>query len=387
MVKLPEKLERKLAERQEIGALRCLPESVGLIDFSSNDYLGISSGNFEIKGYLKESLNFHPYHGSTGSRLISGNRKIYKTSEKYLASTFGTEEALIFNSGYDANVGFFSSVPQRDDIVLYDSYIHASIRDGLSMGNAKNHSFHHNDLKDLENRIARLRKKATASSASEIYVVTEAVFSMDGDIPNLIKISEICSNYNCKLIVDEAHSIGVCGLNGLGRVVQLGLVDRVFALIVTFGKALGSHGAAILGAAALKSFLVNFSRSFIYTTALPSHTIANTIAGFEYIKSEVGEEERKSLLSNISFFKDLTTKLELDQSFIPSNSAIHSCIIKGNFKVKSVSRKLQAKGYDVRAILYPTVPKELERLRFCLHSFNSKTEIEGVLLQLSKIIK
>jgi 8-amino-7-oxononanoate synthase len=255
------------------------------------------------------------------------------------------------------------------------------------MGNAKNHSFHHNDLKDLENRIARLRKKASVSSACEIYVVTEAVFSMDGDMPNLIKISEICFNYNCKLIVDEAHSIGVCGLNGLGRVLQLGLVDRVFALIVTFGKALGSHGAAILGTAALKSFLVNFSRSFIYTTALPSHTIANTIAGFEYIKSEVGEEERKSLLSNISFFKDLTTKLELDQSFIPGNSAIHSCIIKGNFKVKSVSRQLQAKGYDVRAILYPTVPKELERLRFCLHSFNTKTEIEGVLLQLSKIIK
>ena len=193
MGSIAEKLLDKLTEREKIKALRTLPEGKRGIDFSSNDYLGIALNPmvFEkaVNILLEKGLIIN---GATGSRLLTGNCILFKEVEILLGNIHQAESALIFNSGYDANIGLFSSVPQRDDIVLYDEFIHASIRDGITMGKARNYKFRHNDLKDLLSQIRRVQKNETTGSNSQIYIVTESVFSMDGDSPDLLGLSALC---------------------------------------------------------------------------------------------------------------------------------------------------------------------------------------------------
>jgi len=274
-------------------------------------------------------------------------------------------------------LGFFSSVPQRGDIILYDEYIHASIRDGIAMSNAKSYKFKHNNLKNLEAILKRIK------DGSELYIVTESIFSMDGDSPDLIAIINLCKKYKAYLIVDEAHTIGVFGKNGRGLLQELGVENQVFARIITFGKAIGNHGAVILGHALLKDYLVNFSRSFIYTTALSPHSIATTILAYEEIKTTKSIDK---LRKNISFFKTEINTLNLRDSFINSNSAIQCCIVPGNEKVKIIAKKFQHQGFDVKPILSPTIPEGQERLRFCLHAYNSEEEITTILSLLKAYI-
>ena len=287
----------------------------------------------------------------------------------------------MFNSGYDANIGFFGSVPQRDDIVFYDEHIHASIRDGIKMGNAKSYKFKHNDIEDLESRCKTEQDRSATQTV--IYVVTESVFSMDGDTPDLKALTSFCTKKGYCLVVDEAHALGVMGPKGEGVVQQLGLQNEVFARIITFGKAMGCHGAAILGASALKEYLINFARSFVYTTGLTPHTVATIISAYGYLQNE-GIFEIKRLQDNLVFFKEKYRALGLEKYFIPSSSAIQSCIVEGNVKVLKISKTLLDKGFYVKAIRSPTVPEGKERLRFCLHSTKSKEEIGLVLELLSK---
>jgi len=381
---LPKKLQQKLDERKANNALRQLGNQNNLIDFSSNDYLGFSE-NKKIYNNAYQFLKAKNItnNGSTGSRLLSGNHSLYDIIENILLNFHNSESALVFNSGYDANIGFFSNVPQRGDIILYDEYIHASIRDGIIMSNAKAYKFKHNDLEALEKLMIRY-SKLISESHQDIYIVTESVFSMDGDTPNLTKISHISKKYNALLVVDEAHAIGVFGNRGVGMIQHLKLEQAVFARIVTFGKAMGCHGAAILGSKNLKAFLINFSRSFIYTTALPPHSLATVYSAY----SELADTQNVTKLHlNITFFKAEITKNKLESIFIESDSAIHCCIISGNDKVKFISEKLQKNGFDVKAILSPTVPENQERLRFCLHSFNSKENISNILKLLSNFTK
>ncbi|WP_276388736.1 aminotransferase class I/II-fold pyridoxal phosphate-dependent enzyme [Eudoraea chungangensis] len=384
MVNLPRKLEEKLQKRKDNGAFRELTDVHKLTDFSSNDYLGLAKSWDSFHKSLNVDHPIESQMGSTGSRLLSGNNNLYTSSEEYLAKVFKVEAALIYNSGYDANIGLFSSIPQREDIVLYDAYVHASIRDGLSLGKAKNYPFRHNDLDHLESLILRQIEKRY--DGGELYVVTESVFSMDGDNPNLKDLVVLCNKYSCRLVVDEAHAFGLYGSSGLGKITEFGLIDNIFAVVITFGKALGNHGAAVLGTGNLKSYLVNFSRSFIYTTALPAHTILNIVSAIDFLQTNAGQERRKTLFNNITYFQKQICNFKLEESFLSSASAIQSCVISGNLKVRKVSNHLKTKGFDVRPILYPTVPKGLERLRFCLHSFNTQKEIETVLLELSKVI-
>ncbi|HET8855038.1 MAG TPA: aminotransferase class I/II-fold pyridoxal phosphate-dependent enzyme, partial [Salinimicrobium sp.] len=260
-----------MESRQVYGTYRKLKNSQELVDFSSNDYLGIGQHKivFAAAGELMDRHSKRK-SGSGGSRLLSGNSVLYKKAEDIIGDFHQAESALIFNSGYDANVGFFSSVPQRDDLVFYDEYIHASVRDGISMGMARGYKFKHNDLTDLSDSINRKRAEYPAA---DIYVVTESVFSMDGDSPDLKSFAEYTSEQGIFLIIDEAHAVGVFGERGEGLVQQEGIEDLVFARIVTFGKAVGCHGAAILSKTDLREYLINFSRSLIYTTALPPHTL------------------------------------------------------------------------------------------------------------------
>lgn len=399
-MEFPKKLVQKLEIRKANNAFRKLGTPSDLVDFSSNDYLGFSK-NESIFNNAHQFLieNGIKQNGATGSRLLSGNHQLYDVVESQLCQFHNSASALVFNSGYDANIGFFSSVPQRGDIIIYDALIHASIRDGISMSNAKGYKFKHNDLEDLETIILRhsepchleRSRKAVSKSHHNIYIITESVFSMDGDTPNLVGLSELCKKHNAYLVVDEAHAVGVFGENGTGLVQQLLLEHDIFARIVTFGKAMGCHGAAILGSYTLKEFLVNFSRSFIYTTALPPHSLATIKSAY----SELSKTENiNKLQDNIAFFKSEIQRTGLlvfpfgelpegQRGFIESHSAIHCCIIPGNETVKHMAQHIQENGFEVKPILSPTVPKGQERLRFCLHSYNSKKEISEVLQRLA----
>ena len=387
MKRVPKSLISKLEQREQNNSLRKLALPNHLIDFASNDYLGFSKSEAifnETHSYLIDNSILQ--NGATGSRLLSGNHSVYQEAENYIAKFHQVESALIFNSGYDANVGFFGAVPQRNDIILFDELSHASIRDGIQLSNAKSYKFQHNDFEDLERLIQNLRPKT--QDLKSIYIVTESVFSMDGDTPNLEELVQISNKYNCFLIVDEAHALGVFGdpevSGGEGLVQMLGLQDAIFARIVTFGKGLGCHGAAILGSQKLVDYLINFARSFIYTTGLSPHSVATILVGYQHLETE--KEALKQLRENVIHFNQEINILGLKQLFVRSKSAIQSAIIPGNQKVKSIAHQLQEKGFDVKAILSPTVPEGQERLRFCLHSYNSKEEISEVLGLLSTFV-
>lgn len=383
MKKFPNSLHQKLQLREHNNALRQLPAANDLIDFSSNDYLGFAKSESIFdkthQYLLKNSLKIN---GATGSRLISGNHNLYSITEDNIARFHQSESALIFNSGYDANVGFFSCVPQRNDIIFFDELCHASIRDGIQMSKAKSYKFNHNDFEHLE----KLIQKPTSYNLqpTTFYIVTESVFSMDGDAPNLEELVRLSEKHNCLLVVDEAHALGVFGEKGQGLVQFTNFHNHIFARIVTFGKGLGCHGAAILGSNEFKKYLVNFARSFIYTTGLSPHSVAAILIAYQHLESE--KQAVDKLKSNIQFFNQQKIQLGLKPLFVYSKSAIQCAVIPGNEKVKNIAAQLQQNGFDVKAILSPTVPEGQERLRLCIHSYNSEKEISEVLQKLSEFI-
>jgi 8-amino-7-oxononanoate synthase len=378
----PKNLSVKLETRKLVKSLRTLPQSNDLIDFSSNDYIGFSKSEAIFSETHQFLLDRNiKSNGATGSRLLSGNHSLYTETENYIAQFHQSESALIFNSGYDANVGFFSSVPQKGDLILYDELCHASIRDGIRLSNAKAYKFKHNDFEDLEKLIVKF---TIHNSQFTIYIVTESVFSMDGDCPNLEELVGVSEKYNCYLVVDEAHALGVFGEKGEGVVQYLQLQDKIFARIMTFGKALGCHGAVVLGSNEFKSYLVNFARSFIYTTGLSPHSVATILIGYHHLEKD--KKALELLRENIAFFNQLKKMMYLNPLFVRSKSAIQSVIIPGNEKVKSIAYALQQNGFDVKAILSPTVPEGQERLRFCLHSYNSNDEMTEMLTLLSNFV-
>jgi 8-amino-7-oxononanoate synthase len=365
-----------LEKRKQENALRQLVQEKFIIDFCSNDYLGFTQNPF-IKASIQEeiNLNVQKKSGAAGSRLLAGNSNYAEELEAKIALFHSAESALIFNSGYDANLGLLSCIAKKEDTIIYDSLSHASIIDGVKLSAAgKKFKFKHNSTSDLQKKIE--------SSSGNVFVVVESLYSMDGDFALLEKIEKLCALLNANLIVDEAHANGIIGKNGSGMVCNLGLEKRTFARIVTFGKSLGAHGACVLGSLALKNYLVNFSRSFIYTTALPIHSLIAINSSYHYL--EKADEERNNLFSAIQFFIEIVKKLNMNISV--NNSPIQSIIIPGNSKVKEVSMHLIENGFDVRPILSPTVPKGTERLRMCLHSYNTKNEIEAVLQLIKKMI-
>ncbi|HET9058021.1 MAG TPA: pyridoxal phosphate-dependent aminotransferase family protein [Chitinophagaceae bacterium] len=358
-------LNDKLIERKKQNAFRYLKLPDGKVDFCSNDYLGVVKNNLIQKDFDKSEWNVRELkHGSTGSRLLSGNYSLIKETEKQIASFHQAESGLIFNSGYDANIGLLSSIPQKGDTIVYDHLSHASLRDGIRLSFAKAFSFQHNDLYDLEKKLKH--------SSGNIFVVTESVFSMDGDEAPLIEMATLCEKYNAHLIVDEAHATGVVGERGEGCVQNLQLQHRMFVRIHTFGKALGCHGAIVLGSEMLMNYLINFARSFIYTTALPESSIGAIKKSYEIFP--LLTEERKHLNKLISQFQNSKSRF----SIYKSNTPIQIVEIPGNREVKTVADLLNQNNLDVRPILYPSVPKEKERLRIVLHSFNTEQEVENL---------
>ncbi|HNQ60977.1 MAG TPA: pyridoxal phosphate-dependent aminotransferase family protein [Bacteroidia bacterium] len=346
-------------------SLRRLISSEGLVDFCSNDYLGLANSKelfhrtSEILEQFKEPLN-----GSTGSRLLTGNNKHFIQLENKIAAFHHAEAALIFNSGFDANFGLISSIAGKSDSIIYDELSHASIRDGIRLSTAKPYKFKHNDLSDLEHKLK--------ISNGIVYVIVESLYSMDGDKADLKEINKLCQKYSANLIIDEAHAGGIYGENGNGLACANEISHSVFARIITFGKAFGTHGAAVIGSKVLKEFLVNVSRPLMYSTALPPHSIAAISAAYDLQSTLDGE--RKKLFDNIKYFKNQISKLDL-KGFLTSNTAIQSIIVPGNAEVKKLAEVFQNKGYDIRPILSPTVKSGTERLRVCIHSFNHQSDI------------
>ena len=384
-MKFPKSLSDKLQQRAQQHALRAMSAPKTGVDFASNDYIGFST-NSQLFTETHQFLVDHGYtqNGATGSRLLTGNHALYAVAEQKIAQFHQAETALLFNSGYDANVGFFSSVPQKGDFILYDELCHASIRDGIRLSHAKSFKYQHNDTEDLERLLSHYSATTYNLQPTTIYLVTEAVFSMDGDSPPLEAFVQLAEKYQAYLFVDEAHALGVFGNQGEGLTQQLQLQDKVFARIVTFGKGLGCHGAAIIGSPELNQYLVNFARSFIYTTGLSPHAVATVLMAYNQL--EQVPDQLQQLRDNIQFFNQEKLQLGLKPLFVYSKSAIQSAIIPGNEKVKHLAQKLQEAGFDVRAILSPTVPEGQERLRFCLHSYNTPSEIKAVLLALSQLV-
>lgn len=352
-------LDHKLNERKQQQAFRSLKLQEGKIDFCSNDYLGIVKN-----GKLKIS-NSKLHHGSTGSRLLAGNYELIELAEQEITTFHQSEAALIYNSGYDANLGLLSSVPQKGDTIIYDFLCHASIRDGIRLSFAQSFSFAHNSVEDLEKKL----QYATGN----IFVVTESVFSMDGDICPLQELVAVCEKYQAHLIIDEAHATGIIGARGEGLVQHLQLQHKIFARVHTFGKACGCHGAVVLGSIQLRDFLINFSRSLMYSTSLPAHAIQ--VIRESYTTFPIMTEERSHLQHLIQLFQLATIKF---QKF-PSTTPIQIVMVPGNEAVKHLAKTLQDNNFDVRPILYPTVPKEKERLRIVLHAFNTIDELNRLI--------
>lgn len=371
MFSAEEHMRKALERRTQEGALRSTKLYRGLTDFCSNDYLG-----FSTTGALREkvlaftqSMKGQVMEGSTGSRLISGNSAMAESLEDYVATYHNAEAALLFNSGYDANIGFFSSVPKRGDTVFYDELVHASIRDGIRMGFAKSFSFKHNDLDDLG--------KLLIKASGNVYVAVESVYSMDGDIAPLKELCSLCEKNNFHLIVDEAHATGVFGTFGKGLVCELSLEKKVFARLHTFGKALGTHGGAIIGSKVLREYLLNFARSFIYTTALPYHSLFSIRCAYSLLQE--ADEAITTLHENIRLY---TALMKGADGMLESRSSIQSLLVPGNNNVRAMAEYLINKSFDVKPVMSPTVPRGKERLRICIHSFNSEEEIKALVKEI-----
>lgn len=352
-------LHKKLNERNAQQAFRALKLANDKIDFCSNDYLGV------VKNNLLQVASNQFQSGSTGSRLLAGNYALIEAVESEIATFHQSETALIYNSGYDANVGLLSCVPQKGDTIIYDYLCHASIRDGIRLSFANAYSFEHNNLIDLEKKIS--------IATGNIFVVTESVFSMDGDMAPLKDIMPLAQKYCAHVIVDEAHATGVVGNAGEGLVQQLQLQNIIFARIHTFGKACGCHGAVVLGSKTLRDYLINFSRSLIYSTALSSHAVAVIQKSYQVFPLLI--HERLHLQNLIQQFQSATIQFQK----LVSTTPIQVVIVPGNEAVKQLAQKIQEHGFDVRAILYPTVPKGKERLRIVLHAFNTSHELQQLI--------
>jgi 8-amino-7-oxononanoate synthase len=369
-------LEKLLSEKLKIlqyeNRFRKLSVDKGRIDFSSNDYLGLARSEELFKIISEKIQNLHPHkNGATGSRLLSGNDDYTEQVEAELARILNAEAALIFNSGYSANQAVLSSIPQRGDTILYDELAHACIKDGARLSLASRFSFKHNDLNDLENKIKKAKGK--------IFIAAEAIYSMDGDQCPLKEITDIAKKYDASIILDEAHSTGVLGEKGNGLAVSLGLSDFIDVRIHTFGKAMGVHGACVVGSKNLIDYLINFARPFIYTTALPPHSVVSIHCAFDFLKNHFHLQQK--LNENISLFLAKTKDAQITPG---SYGAIQTVIIPGNTVVKSKATKLQQAGLDVRPILSPTVKTGTERLRICIHSFNTEKEITHLAEELKK---
>ena len=325
-----------------------------LLNLSSNNYLGFADNAKITEEFLNFAGSKYTF-GSASARLLTGTLPVYKELEELITAMFGKEKTLLFNSGYHANVGINSSIAGKGDVIFSDKLNHASIIDGMRLSEGKFFRYPHNNMEALEKLLIRERK-----NFNNAVIVSESVFSMDGDIANLQKLVELKEKYNCILILDEAHAFGVFGKKGLGVTEALGITDKVDLIVGTFGKAIGSMGAFATGSRTLIEYLTNKARSFIFSTALPPINIAFSKWIIEN-KLPNTYEKRMNMLS-------IGKKAGSDSHIIP-------VIIGGNKETVDICDILFHNGFFTLPIRPPTVPEGTSRLRLSLTTDITEKEI------------
>ena len=342
-------------------------------NFCSNDYLGLA-GHSDIAKALQQGADQYGT-GSGASHLISGHSQAHEQLEQELAEFTGRPRALLFSTGYMANMGVISALLGRRDLVLQDRLNHASLLDGGLLSRADLQRYKHANTEDLAARLS-------ASNAERKLVVTDGVFSMDGDLPPLETMAAVTNQHQGWLMVDDAHGFGVLGKNGGGLIEALDLsIDQVPILVGTLGKAFGTFGAFVAGSEALIETLIQFSRSYIYTTALPPAVAVASSASLKILQAESWRREK--LVSLVSRFRLGAEQIGLD--LMDSQTPIQPVQINDDQRVMEINQQLRAKGFMVGAIRPPTVPKGSGRLRICLSATHTEEQIDQLLEALESV--
>ncbi|RDX46269.1 PLP-dependent transferase [Lentinus brumalis] len=401
---LKDKLNAALASREQRLIRRRLPDPTAddhLVDFSSNDYLSLSQSSDLRKRFLRK-LNDSPYVlGSGGSRLLV-NGHAHAALEARLAAFFRAPAALLFNSGFDANVGFFSSVPQPGDVLVYDEHIHASVHDGMRASRVDARvSFRHNSVDSLRSTLDQLiaTRPGLQTGECSAFVAVETLYSMDGTLAPLLQMVEMVESLlplgNGYVVVDEAHSTGIYGPQGRGLVAAYGLEDRVFARLHTFGKALAGTGAVLLITPLVRDYLLNYARSLIYTTSLSYANIIAADCSFDLLEEREAEKLSQKLLDLCTYFlatlrRELAVhRISPDLLFLPPHLAIPRPETSSDPSTlptpiipvltphpRPLSAHLRVRGLNARPITWPTVPKGADRIRVCLHARNTREDVD-----------
>lgn len=367
----------------ETGNLRSLPDIIHtgkriekngrkMINFSSNDYLGLASRQDLQSTFLSELKETPLPFSSSSSRLLTGNYAVCTRLEKRMAERFGREAALLFNSGYHANTGILPALADKQTLILADKWIHASMIDGILLSGAPFRRYRHNDYEQLERLVARY-----ADHYEQLIIVTESIFSMDGDTADLPRLVALKKSYkNICLYVDEAHAVGVRGKSGLGLTEEADCISDIDFLVGTFGKALASMGAYVLCDGKIRDYLINTVRSLIFSTALPPVQMAWTL--FIFNKLEEFSEERKHL----SRLRQLLAKALEGKGGEISRSHIIPYIIGENTESLRKAEELQRKGFYCLPVRPPTVPSGTARIRFSLTANLTEQEVRHLIRQI-----
>ena len=368
--------EHKLAGLDRKGRSRSLVAVSGA-DFTSNDYLGLAH-SMRLKDALRDAIDRGVPVGAGGSRLLRGNHPEHETLEREAAAYFGAARALYFGSGYAANVALFSTLPQRDDIIVYDALIHASAHEGISTSRAPSVAAAHNDVDAVADAIGRWRR---AGGTGRPWIAVESLYSMDGDCAPLRELMDVATRHDGFLVIDEAHATGVFGQGGRGLSEAVGHPENCITLH-TCGKALGGSGALILGPAIICDFLINRARNFIYSTA-PSPLMAATVR--EALRVLADEPERRDRLAKLVSFAGRT--MEAATGMQASRSQILPVVIGDNRRAVLIAERLRSEGFDVRPIRPPTVPEGTARLRISITLNVDEATVSQLFERLAEILR
>ncbi len=375
-----ERIRRELEELRSIDRFRVIPDIGGrggnqitvdgqeLLNLSSNDYLGLGDDRALLAGFAEEFSASGYAMTSSSSRLLTGNHPLYDQLEGALAALYGREAALVFNSGYHANIGIIPALSNRHDLVLSDRLNHASIIDGLLIAEARHQRYRHGDYDHLEELLAGARE-----SCRQIFIVSESVFSMDGDLADLRRLVALKKEYGAMLVIDEAHGVGVFGERGLGLCEAEGVVGEIDIITGTFGKALASTGAYAIMSSLKREYLVNTMRPFIFTTALPPAILAWTLRTLKRQTSM--QRERKALLELAAELRLSLARRGLE---VRGESHIVPVIAGGNDRAVAMAAKLREAGILALPVRPPTVPENSARIRISLRSTLSWEEISRI---------
>jgi len=370
-----ENIEKLLQTRRDNNNFReikniCCRQSVEIdidgnkyIDFASNDYLSLSNNEELISASMKATKQFGT--SSSASRLMSGTNSLHTKLEEKIAEYKGYPSALIFGSGFQANIGLLPSLIHRHDLILADEFIHASLIDGAILSRAKLIRYKHNDMQDLKAKLA-----GNEGYYQHTTIVSESLFSMDGDIAPIKEMVNLKNEYKAALFIDEAHATGVFGA---GIVSELGLQSEVEYLIGTFSKALGSYGGFFLSNNITRDYLINYCRSFIYSTSLPPSALSASIAAIDYCKKN--HTTGKEVLNKAAYFRE---HLKHAGFHVTGESQIVPVIIGKSASALDFTSILQKEGYNVLAVRPPTVPEGSARVRFSICKNHKKADLDSI---------